>query len=719
MQKKWITLLLIGLCPFIALSQRNIQRQAELLVEHNKYKEAVVFYDQLINNEAKAEWYFGRAICFYNSNQLSYAKTDLKSASNKGLENPLYWYYLARIAHAEENFETATSNYKSYLRNISTDHKDREKVRSLIKNCGTGIQLKYDAQYAFVENMGSKVNTRNNEFGAVESPTILGKYYFNSNRVGSVGGLRDKEGLKDNSYGNYKVDIYSIESNGGNWSDVKPISALINGPQHDVMLDFSSDGSFLIYYKSKTLSNGGILLDSFNLQEDMKLSLDPYISPVVGELGDIFCHMFNDSTLVFASQRSGGFGGYDLYVTQKRNKRWITPINMGPEVNTAYDEVSPSLSHDGTILYFSSNSINSVGGFDIFKSTFDYSTKSWRKSKNLGFPVNSSEDDMYFMLSSDGRTALFSSNRKSGVGGFDLYLAYLKEQETSQLTFTPVLPYLFFNQKEINQREEELVVGPTMQEEQEEELVREYLIKPLYYGDDDLILHPDNVSKIRALADILILYPNLKLKISSHSTKEDLKSYEMYFSIKRAEKVAKELISYGIEPGRLITKAFGANYPVAKTEENGGSKNLASRYNRRIDLHFIDDDEDVIIIKYEEPVIADFLQDRRFSLFQTLEEGLTYRVEVAQINQMFSNDILQEYSDAMVEQDFNQQIYRYTLGLYSKYDHAQLLKKDLIMNGLIKARVIAYLDGLPIPISKLVDLTADYPDLANYLQHEH
>ncbi len=145
-----------------------------------------------------------------------------------------------------------------------------------------------------------------------------------------------------------------------------------------------------------------------------------------------FPHLSADAkTLYFeAKGLPGGYGGYDLYVSYLENGQWSAPVNLGPNINTNGDEISPFVDEEG-VLYFSSDGHKGFGGFDIFRA--DYIEGTWKDVCNLGFGVNSSQDDLYFVFDTTNNIAYFSSNRKGGKGDYDIYSA----AQIGKLTMLP------------------------------------------------------------------------------------------------------------------------------------------------------------------------------------------------------------------------------------------------------------------------------------------
>ena len=140
--------------------------------------------------------------------------------------------------------------------------------------------------------------------------------------------------------------------------------------------------------------------------------------------GDVIAAtMDNEGKLIyFASDRKGGFGGTDLYSCSKLpNGKWSEAKNLGPKINTAFDEDFPNLSPDAGTLYFSSKGHSSMGGYDIFKATLNESGIGFSDVKNIGYPVNTSYDDLNFRISKNGRFGYVSSLRGGGNGDFDIY----------------------------------------------------------------------------------------------------------------------------------------------------------------------------------------------------------------------------------------------------------------------------------------------------------
>jgi len=156
--------------------------------------------------------------------------------------------------------------------------------------------------------------------------------------------------------------------------------------------------------------------DPIKLNENIN---SPFLESSTSLSGDL-------NTLYFSSNREGGFGGKDIYMSRKlADGEWGEAENLGHNVNTEEDEDGPFIHPDGITLYFSSEGHNSMGGFDIFRSI--RSGNDWTRAENIGYPINTADDDLYFTSTADGKRAYFSSARAGGYGNQDIFVVHTTE----------------------------------------------------------------------------------------------------------------------------------------------------------------------------------------------------------------------------------------------------------------------------------------------------
>ena len=445
------------------------------------------------------------------------------------------------------------------------------------------------------------------------------------------------------------------------------------------------------------------------------------------EDGDGYPFFVADSVMLFSSRRKGGFGGKDLYMTTYSNGVWAVPQNLGPEINSVYDEISPFLSKDGRTLYFSSNnSRSSLGGLDIFKSRFDDASLQWSAPENLGVPINSSEDDLHFRLTKDGLKAYFSTSRKDGIGMRDIYVAYFKSARNEQIYtsipehFAEVLAY----SKPSNpyapttsiSSEIEILSPSTGGAPAPNQEVENYEFQPIYYSDDDDILNSRNIKKLNNVALLLKKYPQLKAVLACNSSGFDGPvQFDLYFAVKRAEVAANYLIENGVSAESIRVKGLGSMYPLAKAITEQGDNPLAKRYNNRIDFYIGNTYGLPVEVKDIELNVGTFVDDRG-SFYLKMLKGLSYKVQMASLKQMYNSSIFTSYRDPMVERNTANPYYQYTVGLYKTYSSAEQLMQDLKKQGITEAFIVPYIDGQRISPEEAQSLSNIYSDLSNYLR---
>jgi outer membrane protein OmpA-like peptidoglycan-associated protein len=247
---------------------------------------------------------------------------------------------------------------------------------------------------------------------------------FTSRRKNSTGG-------KVTLDGDYFEDIYQTFHINGAWTVPKNIGKPINTPNHDAAVSMTADGKIIFIYYD--VGGGDIYYSRFEYQEWS----EPYPLSKKINTGNYETHASLSSdgmNLYFTSDRPGGFGGLDIYYSRLNNKDdWSEPVNMGPAINTPGDEDAPFIHPDDETLYFSSNGHPGLGGFDIFRS--DLKDGEWSDPVNLGYPINTTDDDIYFTISADNQHGYYASTSGDGFGGKDIYVISMpKEEEIKMAT---------------------------------------------------------------------------------------------------------------------------------------------------------------------------------------------------------------------------------------------------------------------------------------------
>ncbi len=341
-------------------------------------------------------------------------------------------------------------------------------------------------------------------------------------------------------------------------------------------------------------------------------------------------------TLYFISDRSGGYGGYDIYKTTKDSSgEWTLPENLGPNINTAGNEKTPYIHTDDLTLYFSSTGWPGLGGYDIYYAKKGDDGK-FGKPKNIGYPINTEADDVGFTVSTDGHYGYFASNKYSGPGGWDIYYfdlypearpdtvllvkgnvkdllknepttakVELKNVKTKQVTEIPVdsvtgkyiIATVFRNDyiltvkkadyaytsKYISKEDTTITNKPT-------QVKIDFDVKPIEVGESYRLndIHfaygsyeLTNKSKliIDGFFDFLNDHHTMKVSIDGHTDNISGAEFNQTLSENRAKAVYNYLVNKGVDAWRLTYKGYGLTKPIASNDtEEGRAKNRRTEF---------------------------------------------------------------------------------------------------------------------------------------------
>jgi outer membrane protein OmpA-like peptidoglycan-associated protein len=328
--------------------------------------------------------------------------------------------YLALSYHYNHLFDKAIENYELCRKTLPKDDSFLKRLDREIYECQNGKEFLANPVNAKIENLGAEINTPFAEYGPAVSANES-ELIFTSRREGSKGGELDDDG-------EYFEDIYISRKEGEGWSKPVQISDKINTASHDASIGLSPDGNMLFIYKYE--GNGDILY--CQLKGDSGWSAPKLMGENISSekyYENAAAISADGKVLFFSSTRPGGHGNLDIYMSELGPSGWGVPVNLGTNINTEFDEEGPILDLDGKTLYFSSMGHKGMGGFDIFRSVYDTSTKTWSEPQNLGYPINSADDDIYFALSGDGRHGYYASVKDGGYGDKDIYKITMPERK--------------------------------------------------------------------------------------------------------------------------------------------------------------------------------------------------------------------------------------------------------------------------------------------------
>jgi Tol biopolymer transport system component len=265
-----------------------------------------------------------------------------------------------------------------------------------------------------IENLGPSVNSSLPDYVPVISASG-DDLFFTSRRNGGTTDQKDPNG-------DFFEDVYFSKNINGHWTEAVNLGNPVNTSTHDAAVAIAPSGNQLLIYRTNEQQDAGDIYVSSAEKEGW--STPELLSEKINSryFEPSACFSPDEQSVYFASNRPGGFGGKDLYrVVKLPDGNWSDPVNLGPDINTAGHEDAPFISADGKYLLFSSTGHGSIGGYDVFKAVYHSETGMFTSPVNIGHPVNTVFDDIYLVLDASGSTGYYSTNRKGGFGGHDIY----------------------------------------------------------------------------------------------------------------------------------------------------------------------------------------------------------------------------------------------------------------------------------------------------------
>lgn len=558
------------------------------------------------------------------------------------------WLSIAGLYSEQKNYQDAIDNYEKAKAIDSSWFKDYNLPYS-INLAGKG---EFQKALAAVNDFLSipNLNAQSRKAGLYRQKTYqfavdyagqhpMGNYHFEPQNMGdSINSVNleyfptitiDDKQLIFTRRVNGQEDFYESRFENGHWTKAKTLAGNINTNQNEGAQNISQDGQWLIFTGCNFPNGRGscdlyisyLTPQGWSTPENMGNRINteawesaPSLSP-------------DKRDLYFASGRLGGYGGQDIYVSHLLpNGRWSDPENMGPEVNTIGDESAPFIHADNQTLYFTSSGHLGYGGSDLFM--VKKQGKGWSKPINLGYPINTIENEGSLVVAADGKTAYYASDRADSKGGLDLYTFELRDDvrpartlwvkgkvydkktqkglpsavELTDLSTQNVLSkvqtdetgnylitlpvgkdyafnvqrkgYLFFSENfPLSQKAPDSTYNidiPLQPIEANASIV----LKNIFFDFNKYDLKPESTFELDNIYELLKENPTLKIQISGHTDNIGKATDNMTLSNNRAQAVVKYLVGKGIEPQRLTFKGYGATQPVAdNTTEEGRAKN--------------------------------------------------------------------------------------------------------------------------------------------------
>lgn len=610
------------------------------------YSQALISFEKAHNfNPKNAELNAKIADCYFHTGEFETAKKRLEEAFllDKNIDG--YFTYLkALIKHNENDFDEAIKLYRASKSKGSSIRPDAiTSIDKKIKECGIGKKLIETPINVEIVNVGSAINTSNQEYVPVITADES-ELFFTSRRQDTEGGGRDVQ-IDD-----YYEDIYySSKDEKGEWQPAVNIGIPINSVFHDATVGLSIDGQKLFIYRDNKKGIGNIYVTEKKGNEWTNPEELP--SPITSKSQETSAsYDYTGKTIYFVSDRPEGKGGKDIYKsTQNKDGKWGEAENLGAMINTEFDEDAIFLHPDGKTLYFSSNGNNSMGGFDIFKSTLEKGK--WGKPVNLGCPINSAGDDVFFVLSANGEHGYYASEKTGGKGKKDIYkIVFLDEIKNNSRPKLTLLKGVVFDNKTkkplsalieiydndknelVSSYESNSATGKYMvslpaghdygisvkkegylfyseninipdtaafQEIEKNigldkiEKGKKVVLANIFYDYNKASLRSSSYNELDKVVELLNQNAKVKVELAAHTDSRGSDSYNLKLSQERAQSCVDYLTSKGIDRSRLIAKGYGESLPLVKEEVINNmateqEKEAAHQQNRRSEFKILE-----------------------------------------------------------------------------------------------------------------------------------
>lgn len=590
--------------------------------DEGKYKEAMAHFNEALKLDPKfVDVYLSRSGINANLKNYHAAVTDFEMALSLDSVYPKTWLLPYSISLAGDgNFEKALKAVNEFLKNPTLNKRSIQaaEYRKAVYEFAIDYDKKHAAgNYVFApQNMGDSINSKALEY--FPSLTIDGSKMIFTRRQ------------------NNDEDFYESNFINGQWSKANPVGGKINTNFNEGAQNISQDGQWLIFTGCNYPEGQG----SCDLYIAYKTKNGGWTEPE--NLGPIVNTDYWESSpslspdkkdLYFSSNQEGGYGGKDIWVSHRQaSGKWGRPVNLGPEINTKGDEGCPFIHADNQTLYFNSNGHMGYGMTDLFL-TRKINDSTWGKPENLGYPINTIDDEGSLIVSSDGKTSYYASDRGDSKGGLDLYRFELREDIRADKTlwvrgrvynkktneglpsaieltdinirrvisklqtdedgnYLVTLPvgkdyafnvtrrgFLFYSDNFSllkNESDTSYVIDIPLQPI---ETGASIVLKNIFFDINKFELEPSSMDELDKVVSLLNENPALQILISGHTDNVGKESDNLALSVSRAKSVAAYLSVKVINPKRITFKGFGASNPISNNETEQGKA-----MNRRTEL---------------------------------------------------------------------------------------------------------------------------------------
>ncbi len=612
---------------FIYAQKQSGNKQAEKLYEQAGQSISYRFYDKALEQlkqAVEADPAFASAwqqIGDINRKLQNYpeAVKNYQKVLNIDAEfSPLTYFALGESELNTGEYEKALEHFKKYSTSPNLTDKSKQLVAKYISDCEFSLNAIRNPVDFKPINLGPGVNSAEAEY----LPVITA----------------DEETIIYTRKKNNNEDFFKSNKKGSDWQPANYLSRNINTDSFNEGAQCISPDGMYLFFTGCNRPDGMGRCDIYVCRREGKDWSKPFNigAPINTSGWESQPSLSADGrTLYFVSTRPGGIGGYDLYKTElKEGGSWAIPVNMGPTINTPYDEQSPFIHPDDQTFYFSSNGWPGLGNKDIFLSRKDASG-AWTNPVNLGYPINTFKEESSLTISSDGKTAFFASDKAGGQGSLDIYsfglnnklrpkpVTYVKgtvfdksskkkleakieiisltdnkigfedntDFETGDFLATMSVGkafalnvakegYLFYSQNFSLQNPASATKPFNIEVPlQKIEVGGKVVLNNIFFETAKFNLLPESKVELMQLIGFLNANPKIFIEIGGHTDNVGEDKSNQVLSENRAKTVYNYLLNNQIHASRLTYKGYGETLPVAENgSEDGRQKNRRTEF---------------------------------------------------------------------------------------------------------------------------------------------
>ncbi len=442
------------------------------------------------------------------------------------------WLLLGDLELAEGHNEKALSNYQTFLR-IDKEHQDRHAAAQHGLQCAEFRLQAVTHPVPFnPQNLGATINSPNDEY--LPALTADGETLIFTRRFPRT--ARTTANTKE------EEDFYQSRHGANGWQQATPMTEPVNSTDNEGAQCISRDGRIMIFTACGRPDGLGRCDLYISLRHGNQWTTPRNIGPSVNSAAweSQPSLSMDGNTLYFVSDRKGGYGGTDIWMSTLQEGVWSKPKNLGSAVNSAGNETSPFIHYDNQTLYFASDGHIGMGGSDIFLCR-KQGDDTWSAPENLGYPINTAGDESGLIVNAEGNIAYFSSDQYGGMGKQDLYSFELPQAVRPQEVVY----------KETSDTLASLAVGESV------------ALENIFFETGKWTLIESSKVELDRVAEVLQQHPNLHVEVGGHTDNVGNDADNQRLSEQRAKTVFDYLVQRGVAAARLNYRGYGESHPVA------------------------------------------------------------------------------------------------------------------------------------------------------------